>query len=1137
MSPNQMFLSSKWCTCILLLFSFAANAQTPFTNATPQLPLIDGEQAYGPLPVAVVDMNGDGLDDIVRLHNGNKLTITTQTSLGFTNLLSVTLPFFPWSIAAADIDQDGLMDLYVGGRDNKVALLYGQDNYAVQSPPYLPTGGISPLFFSQGANFADIDGDGQLDLFACGDTTQNLTWQGQSNGSISLVDLIPQSNPGTNPSNHGGNYGSVWFDFDGDGDLDLYLSKCLAMASVNDIRRRNMLLIQTSPGVFQNQAISFDLDDTDQNWAIDFGDLNNDGNLEAVTISHDGPDSHGIARLLVKQPDGKYDKVFSANSGISYISNGAQVLLRDFDNDGLLDVLLAGQSSRLYRNLGNLTFEYWTSFDLPQDINMGTFAVGDLNHDGYLDIYGGYVQFIFGGGVNNGADSNRPDQLWLNNLTNNGNHYLGVQLEGVAGNEQAIGARVWVDHQNSTKEAESVQGANALQPTTQFRDVKSGESYGIMNSYQQHFGLGSNPADIDVTVSWPASPNQTLDQTLYDIAPDQVIRIRQGVAPDLTAPLNAVSIDPTQLNAGSGTTVSFDLQNLTGTHAGYTKLAVVLSSDDTYQASDVTLKTVTMDNVPAEDQIEREVEVTIPNGTASGTYYLLLRVDVADDLAEDNETNNLTAFQIQVGISQADLVIQNANLNPASVVAGNTVQATANVVNQGAMAAGTSRLAYYLSNDTTFDGSDLLLDDFSVPQLGVNGTTPASKTLTIPSNQSGTRYILFRADAGNTVAEGPGEANNVVPVQIQIVSGSSSVDLIVENATGSPNALQAGEQIYTTSRVKNQGTLYASNSVMGIFYSNDANWNPQTDTLLFSRTVGGLNPGGTSYDPEYVTIPASAQPGTRYLLFVADMNNDHPESNESNNVNALAFTVIDPASLPDLITQNPSLSHSSVKPNDYFWTNIRTKNQGIPASLAPPSRTEVWLSQNATLETNIDTRLASTSTDSLTGGDYDDLSILVRMPAATTAGAYTLIFVADGPGSIDETNETNNQTTIGITVDPPTNFPDYIVTETGLGASTVSAGSSVGTTCRLRNVGTGTTTPSKFKYYLSNDATYDASDVLLRTVNVGDIGFPPQFGYTITIPAGTSPGTKYVLFFTDAENDILENSETNNVEAEAITVQ
>ncbi|RME12901.1 MAG: CRTAC1 family protein, partial [Bacteroidetes bacterium] len=64
------------CLFLVFLFSLRAVAQISFTNQTEDL--LDVDTTYTGIAVAVADMNGDGLDDIVRMHFGTDLLISYQ---------------------------------------------------------------------------------------------------------------------------------------------------------------------------------------------------------------------------------------------------------------------------------------------------------------------------------------------------------------------------------------------------------------------------------------------------------------------------------------------------------------------------------------------------------------------------------------------------------------------------------------------------------------------------------------------------------------------------------------------------------------------------------------------------------------------------------------------------------------------------------------------------------------------------------------------------------------------------------------------------------------------------------------------------------------------------------------------------
>src|SRR5258705_4218962 len=111
-----------------------------------------------------------------------------------------------------------------------------------------------------------------------------------------------------------------------------------------------------------------------------------------------------------------------------YIYNGAGVAAGDIDNDGLPDLFFSGNmvSSRLYRNKGNMQFEDITDRAGVTTNRWCTGAtMGDINEDGYLDIY---VSVSAPGGGGKGAD--RANLLFINN--GNGTFTEAARAYGIA---------------------------------------------------------------------------------------------------------------------------------------------------------------------------------------------------------------------------------------------------------------------------------------------------------------------------------------------------------------------------------------------------------------------------------------------------------------------------------------------------------------------------------------------------------------------------------------------------------------------------------------------------------------------------------------------------------------------------------
>lgn len=116
--------------------------------------------------------------------------------------------------------------------------------------------------------------------------------------------------------------------------------------------------------------------------------------------------------------------------------------------------------------------------------------------------------------------------------------------------------------------------------------------------------------------------------------------------------------------------------------------------------------------------------------------------------------------------------------------------------------------------------------------------------------------------------------------------------------------------------------------------------------------------------------------------------------------------------------------------------------------------------------------------------------------------------------------------------------PDLVVQNQSASPTTVEAGSSTYISCTVKNQGSGSAASSYIKYYLSSNTTYDTSDIYFTSDYVSDLssGGTSSENATVTIPSGTSTGTKYILFYADKDDSVSESIETNNVAYKAITV-
>lgn len=420
----------------------------------------------------VFDLNGDYLDDIVS-PNGNFINVHIQEAGGFStsNISTSSADNSPsWSFAAADFNADGFNDLLYGG-GNGVTFFRsnGGTSYTEIS--------LGQYVFSQRSNFVDINNDGNLDAFVCHDVDPNVYYINDGSGNLTFyqganANGVP-SGLGLHPD--GGNYGTIWIDFDNDHDSDLFIAKCRGGAStakINELWRNNgdgtFTEIAGNPGVNMADAI--------QTWSSAWGDFNNDGFMDGFIGVNSFTD--GGHKLMLNDGDGTFTDI-TASTGLStYTSGGRENVAHDFDNDGFIDIASNGD---LLINNGDMTFTIY-----PDVFPNNNGCIGDLNNDGFLDSFSGGIYF---------SDGNTNN--WIKIVT------VGIGPINGGSNKNGIGARV---------ELYTASGK-------QIRDVRSGDGFANMSTLNTHFGIGTNAAIDNIIVYWPSGivdniPNPSINSTL-----------------------------------------------------------------------------------------------------------------------------------------------------------------------------------------------------------------------------------------------------------------------------------------------------------------------------------------------------------------------------------------------------------------------------------------------------------------------------------------------------------------------------------------------------------------------------------------------------------------------------------------------
>jgi hypothetical protein len=382
--------------------------------------------------------------------------------------------------------------------------------------------GLTSLFPTQTAAWADYDNDGWLDLFVGNESSQRRTYPSElyrNNGDGTFTEVAAE----LGVANVGFVKGVAWGDYDNDGLQDLYLSR---LDQPNVLYRNEgsrdgkwrFTEVTEKAGVaeplssFPTWFWDYDNDGWLDLYVAPFPGFNGDS-LASIAAGYLGRrDPQLVGRLYRNNGDGTFSDTTSAVGwDLPMLVMGAN--FGDLDNDGYPDVYLGtGEPNlhtllpnRMYRNAEGRRFQNVTTSGGFGHLQKGHgISFGDIDNDGDQDIYA-----VMGGQVPGDVAYNA---LFLN--PGHGNRWITLQLEGVRSNRAAIGARIRV----AVETAAGTREIHAM--------VGTGGSFGS-NSLQQEIGLGAAISIREVEIRWPAT-NQT--QLYRNLEPDRAYRIREGEA-------------------------------------------------------------------------------------------------------------------------------------------------------------------------------------------------------------------------------------------------------------------------------------------------------------------------------------------------------------------------------------------------------------------------------------------------------------------------------------------------------------------------------------------------------------------------------------------------------------------------------
>ncbi|WP_299434745.1 VCBS repeat-containing protein [uncultured Aquimarina sp.] len=254
------------------------------------------------------------------------------------------------------------------------------------------------LYYYNGAGVAvgDINKDDLVDVFFTSNQGENKLYLNK--GNFQFEDITDKAGVAGSSD---WNTGTVMADVNGDGYLDIYVC---AVVGLQGLKGKNELFINNGDNTFTEKASAYKLDFKNYTTSAAFFDYDNDGDLDMYLLNHaiHTQNSFGRASLRNKRSPESGDKLLrndgevftdvSIAAGVFGGGNGygLGIATADFNNDGYTDIYVSNdfhEDDYYYINNGDGTFteSLKQNFGHTSRFSMGN-DVTDINHDGYADI-------------------------------------------------------------------------------------------------------------------------------------------------------------------------------------------------------------------------------------------------------------------------------------------------------------------------------------------------------------------------------------------------------------------------------------------------------------------------------------------------------------------------------------------------------------------------------------------------------------------------------------------------------------------------------------------------------------------------------------------------------------------------------
>ena len=323
----------------------------------------------------------------------------------FTDESSARIPVTGWfrGVEFGDIDRDGDWDMVLANDFNRLPVLLENDGagFFTDVSDRLP--GI-PLSSARG-QFADVDGDGDVDLAFCHSGTSNRFGSNGrpqlylNDGSGTFTDATATNTPNAIIRDQ---QDILFFDMDNDLDLDLHVGSRSSVDGGSQLWRND-------GGIFTRVNGSVPTDGA--TYSYDAGDVDGDGDLDLLG-ANSGTSNREL--LILNDGDGTSWTDVSGSIITNPTADDNDSKFIDFDMDGDLDFVIAALGSttdRFYRNNGSGSYIQTGNVQTPVNDSSLDIGFADLDGDGAPDCvtaqgeFGNFQNRIY---INNGPVDDIP---------------------------------------------------------------------------------------------------------------------------------------------------------------------------------------------------------------------------------------------------------------------------------------------------------------------------------------------------------------------------------------------------------------------------------------------------------------------------------------------------------------------------------------------------------------------------------------------------------------------------------------------------------------------------------------------------------------------------------------------------------